>query len=57
VEQEVNVGLPEPFGCGWELDQYIKTGEHKPLPEGGLAIVNMQAVRKLELYNKDKAGG
>ena len=57
VEQEVNVGLPEPFGCGWELDQYIKTGEHKPLPEGGLAIYNMRVAWKIEFEDEDKAGG
>jgi hypothetical protein len=47
VQQEVNVGLPEPFGCGYELEHYLRTGVHSPIPEGGLAIVNARAVQKL----------
>jgi hypothetical protein len=47
IEQEVYVGLFEPFGCGHELDQYVRTGEHHPLSEGGLGIINMRSVRKL----------
>lgn len=53
IDQEVEVGLPEPFGCGYELDQYLKTGEHRPIPEGGLAIVNARGVRLL-LHDGDK---
>ena len=52
IEQEVEIGLPEPFGCAYEMDQYLRTGEHHPLPEGGIAIVNTRAVRMLEFKDK-----
>ena len=52
IDQEVEIGLPEPFGCSYEIDQFIKTGEHRPLPEGGLAICNPRAVCQLKFKDE-----
>lgn len=46
IVQEVEVGLPEPFGCGYELEHFRKTGEYYKISDG-LGIINTRGVRKL----------